>query len=123
MLFPKSIWEPVELLADGEASADVAEPSGRNPELLQNQGTDGRSGSRQWKHQSAVAPWSGLPRSRLPAAEGPALGSHQDRIRRFPESRVEWTLIQILVQSPISSVFETDATRNHASRTNRASHY
>jgi len=68
--------------AYGEAGADVAEPSGRNRERLQNQGTDGRSRSGQWKHQSAVAPWSGLPRSRLSAAEGAALGTHRDPIRR-----------------------------------------
>src|SRR6266700_3848795 len=92
----------------GEAGAAVAEPSRRNPELLQNQGTDGRSGSRQWKHQSAIAPWSGLPRSRLSAAEGAALGCHQDPIRRFPESCVECTLLQIVVQSPNITV-ETGA--------------
>src|ERR1019366_5940860 len=85
--------------APGEAGAHVAESSGRNSQLLQNQGTVGRGGSRQWKHQSAIAPRSRLPRSRIPAAEGAALGRHQDRIRRFPESRVECTLLQIVVQS------------------------
>jgi hypothetical protein len=60
---------------DGEAGVDVAEPSGRNAELLQNRGTDGRRGSRQWKHQSTVTPWSELPRSRLPATEAQRLAA------------------------------------------------
>jgi hypothetical protein len=35
----------------------------------------------------------------ITCCEGAALGSHQDPIRRFPESRVECTLLQIVVQS------------------------
>src|ERR1035438_8681636 len=41
----------------------------------------------------------GLPRSELSAAEGTATGRHQDRIRRFSESRLKCALRQIVVQS------------------------
>ena len=70
-----------------------------DPELLPDQGTAGRGGSRQWEHQGAVTSWPGLPRSELSAAEGAAAGRHQDRIRRFPESRLKCALRQIVVQS------------------------
>jgi len=89
-------WQ--RLKAYGEASADVL----NHLEGLLNYCRikyDGRSGSRQWKHQRPCYAVVGLPRSRLSAAEGPALGSHQDPIRRFPESRLECTFLQIVVQS------------------------
>jgi hypothetical protein len=43
--------------------------------------------------------WPRLSRHELSAAEGAVLGCHQDRIRRLPESRVECTLLQIVVQN------------------------
>ena len=82
-----------------KTGTDAAEPRGRNLELLPDQSSHGCGGSGQWKHQSPTASWSRLPRSRLPAAEGAALGRYQDRIRRLSESRVECALLQILVQS------------------------
>jgi transposase len=40
-----------------------------------------------------------LSRHELSAAEGAGLGRHEDRIRRIPESRIEYTLLQIVVQN------------------------
>jgi len=58
-----------------ETGADAAESPGGTVELLPDQGTAGRGGSDQWKHQSSIASWSRLPRSRLPAAESTTHGS------------------------------------------------
>ena len=55
----------------------------------------------------AVSTRTWLPGSALPASEGAAHGRHQDRIHRFPESRVECVLLQILAQSQLSSVIMT----------------
>jgi hypothetical protein len=86
----------------GEAGADAAESPGGTVELLQDQSSPGGGGSSQWKHQSPITSWSRLSRSQLLAAEGAALGSHQDRIRRFSESRVVCALLQIVVQNHIN---------------------
>src|ERR1035438_10953 len=99
---PAELDRPVALAAaqaHGETGADAAAPSGGNLELLPDQSPPGCSGSDQWKHQSPIASWSRLSRSRLLAAEGAALGRYQDRIRRFSESRLKCALRQILVQS------------------------
>src|ERR1700733_6188805 len=94
---------PVALAAaetDGETSPHVAGSSRGYFELLPDEGTDGCSGSRQRQYQSSATPRSRLSRHELSAAEGAALGRHKDRIRRFPESRVECVLLQIVVQKP-----------------------
>src|SRR3984957_7956629 len=84
---------------DGETSPNVAGSSRGYFELLPDEGTDGCGRSRQWQHQSSAPPRPRLSRHELSAAEGAALGRHEDRIRRFPESRVECTLLQIVVQN------------------------
>src|ERR1035438_4956193 len=103
---PAELDRPVQTCAlpiYGETGAAAAEPSGGNLELLPDQSSPGCSGSDQWKHQSPIASWSRLSRSRLLAAEGAALGRYQDRIRRFSESRLKCALRQILVQSRLTS--------------------
>ena len=48
----------------------------------------------------AATPRTRLPQPELPAAESAAHGRHQDRIRRFPESRVKCGRYQIPAQNP-----------------------
>src|SRR3984885_1672641 len=93
---------PVALAAaetDGQTSPNVTGSSRWHLELLSDEGTDGCGGSVQREHQSSVTPRPRLSRHELSAAEGAALGRHQDRIRRFPESRVECAFVQIVVQN------------------------
>src|SRR3984885_7693122 len=93
---------PVALAAaetDGQTSPNVTGSSRWHLELLSDEGTDGCGGSVQREHQNSVTPRPRLSRHELSAAEGTALGSHQDRIRRFPESRVECAFVQIVVQN------------------------
>src|ERR1700679_643121 len=94
--------------ADGETSSNVTGSSRWHLELLSDEGTDGCGGSGQWQHQSSAPPRPRLSRHERSAAEGTAFGSHQDRIRRFPESRVECAFVQIVVQNQTN---ETTATR------------
>src|SRR6202046_5623503 len=85
--------------ADGETGPNVTGSSRWHLELLSDEGTDGCGGSGQRQHQSSAPPRPRLSRHELSAAEGTAFGSHQDRIRRFPESRVECAFVQIVVQN------------------------
>src|SRR5215472_6707655 len=85
--------------ADGEASTDVARAPGGDLELLSNQGADGGGGGGKWKHQSTAAARTWLSRPQLSAAEGTTVGSHQDPIHRFTESRLKCGPRQILAQN------------------------
>lgn len=49
--------------------------------------------------QGAVTSWPRLLRSELSPAESTAARRYQDRIRRFPESRLKCAFHQIVVQS------------------------
>src|SRR3984885_15668082 len=105
---------PVALAAaetDGQTSPNVTGSSRWHLELLSDEGTDGCGGSVQREHQSSVTPRPRLSRHELSAAEGTALGSHQDRIRRFPESRVECAFVQIVVQNPMKNGVSETAGR------------
>src|SRR5215469_2542662 len=86
--------------ADGEASTDVARAPGGDLELLSNQGAAGGGGGGKWKHQSTAAARTWLSRPQLSAAEGTTVGSHQDPIHRFTESRLKCGPRQILAQNP-----------------------
>src|SRR5215472_3353902 len=85
--------------ADGEASTDVARSPGGDLELLSNQGAAGGGGGGKWKHQSTAAARTWLSRPQLSAAEGTTVGSHQDPIHRFTESRLKCGPRQILAQN------------------------
>src|SRR5215469_10345950 len=86
--------------ADGEAGPDVARSPGGDLELLSNQGATGRGGGGKWKHQGTATARTWLSRSQLFAAEGTAVGGHQDPIHRFTESCLKCGRRQILVQNP-----------------------
>src|SRR5215472_17321451 len=88
--------------ADGEASTDVARSPGGDLELLSNQGAAGGGGGGKWKHQSTAAARTWLSRPQLSAAEGTTVGSHQDPIHRFTESRLKCGPRQILAQNQLS---------------------
>src|ERR1700733_9096369 len=113
---------PVALAAaetDGQTSPNVTGSSRWHLELLSDEGTDGCGGSVQREHQNSVTPRPRLSRHELSAAEGTALGSHQDRIRRFPESRVECAFVQIVVQNrlfklPEGAAMSSSSIRKHA---------
>src|SRR5215469_4755931 len=85
--------------ADGEAGPDVARSPGGDLELLSNQGATGRGGGGKWKHQGTATARTWLSRSQLFAAEGTAVGGHQDPIHRFTESCLKCGRRQILVQN------------------------
>jgi transposase len=93
---------PVALAAPGavsETGPDATRPSGRHPQLLQDQGSDGRCGSCQWQHQSVDPSRAGLQGLALLAAEGTLHGRNQDRIRRYQESRLKCGFARIPAQS------------------------
>jgi len=72
-----------------------------NSQLLQDQNSygGGRSSERsEREHQSPAAKRTWVQGFELFALKGTALGSHEDRIRGFSESRLKCALLQILVQ-------------------------
>src|SRR6266481_6632476 len=73
----------------------------RNPELLPHQSTLRSGGSHQRQHQNPSSKGSWLQKPRLPVAQGPTHGGHQDRIHRSSESSLKCGSLRILVQSRI----------------------
>src|SRR5271157_5347381 len=87
--------------ADGEAGGHAASPSGWNLELLPDQGAAGSGGGGQRQYQSSAATRTRLPQPQLPAIESPTAGRHENRIRRFSESRVKRILCHFLAKSQL----------------------
>src|ERR1035438_659545 len=85
-----------------EVSGDAAGPSRRHPELLPDEGATGGRGSREWEYQVTAAPRAGIQEPALHAAEGPAHGGDQDRIRGIQESGLKCGPRRIPAQSQIS---------------------
>src|ERR1017187_6875566 len=83
-----------------EVSGDAAGPSRRHPELLPDEGATGGRGSREWEYQVTAAPRAGIQEPALHAAEGPAHGGDQDRIRGIQESGLKCGPRRIPAQSP-----------------------
>src|ERR1035438_10554699 len=84
-----------------EVSGDAAGPSRRHPELLPDEGATGGRGSREWEYQVTAAPRAGIQEPALHAAEGPAHGGDQDRIRGIQESGLKCGPRRIPAQSQI----------------------
>src|ERR1035438_2816387 len=82
-----------------EVSGDAAGPSRRHPELLPDEGATGGRGSREWEYQVTAAPRAGIQEPALHAAEGPAHGGDQDRIRGIQESGLKCGPRRIPAQS------------------------
>ena len=85
-------------------------------EIRRSEGAAGRGGGGKWKHQSTAAARTWLSGSQLSAAEGTAVGCHQDPIHRFTESCLKCGLRQILAQNPF---FASAISRKPLSLTNR----
>ena len=72
-----------------------------HPQLLPHQSTLRSGGSHQRQHQNPSPKGPRLQKSRLPAAQGPTHGGHQDRIYRSSKSSLKCGSLRILAQSRI----------------------
>src|SRR5258708_29427865 len=82
--------------AVSEARRDVAGSLRRHPELLSYESRAGGCRGHQREHQDSAPAWPWVQEPTLSAAESPAPGRNEDRIRSLCESRMQYGPCRIL---------------------------